>query len=165
MAIFTAAMLLLGALSVIGCFPRYTGAWLYTFCMPIGVCYAWAKSKSVEWNKWMKVILVGLLLWPIAEKNVILYTGFVTTIAMTVIIWPNLSISKCNCKPLKWIGENSYFIYLCEAVVMDSTAVVFSQMNKYIRDSVIIMIIISLVSAKQSLTRLLNRIVREKNEC
>lgn len=94
--------------------------------MLIGVCYAWAISNRTKYFKWMNTIFMGMLLWSIAENNVILYTGFVTTIAVMVILWPYLNISKRNCKPLKWIGDNSYFIYLCEAVVMDSIAVIFS---------------------------------------
>lgn len=155
--LFTIASLLLAFLAAIGLFPRYTGAWLYVFGMPIGVAYSWSICEEKKWNKEALIALCGLLLWPIAQNNVLLYTGFVTSVGLSIIVLPNIRIRVTGNKLLKWIGKNSYFIYLCEAVVIDTMGYMLPEINRYIRDVLIVGVIALITSGKQILVKILKK--------
>lgn len=153
--VFTITSVILAILAAIGLFPRYTGAWLYVFGMPIGVGYSWLVYKEKKCNKIVIIALLGLLLWPIAQKNVLLYVGFVTAVGLSITILPNIGIHLIDNRILKWIGKNSYFIYLCEAVAIDTMGYMFPSMNIYVRDIMIMGVIVLLTSGKHFLVKVL----------
>lgn len=131
MLLFTMANMLLAFGAAVGLFPRYTGAWLYVFGMPIGVVYSYFVYVEKKWRSGIVLVMFGLLLWPIVQQNVLLYTGFVTAVGMSITILPNLGVCLKNNRVLEWIGKNSFFIYLCEAVVIDTIGFIFPRMNRY----------------------------------
>lgn len=145
-------------MAAIGLFPRYTGAWLYVFGMPIGVVYSWLICERKEWNTGALIVLCGLLLWPIAQNSVLLYTGFVTAVGLSITILPNIGICLNGNKILKWVGKNSYFIYLCEAVVIDTMSYMLPEINRYIRDVLIVEVIALITLGKQILVKMLKRV-------
>ena len=128
------------------------------FGMPIGVVYSWLICEEKKWNKGVLIALCGLLLLPIAQNNVLLYTGFVTAVGLSITILPNIGICLNGNKILKWVEKNSYFIYLCEAVVIDIMSYMLPEINRYIRDALIVGVIALITLEKQILVKILKSV-------
>ena len=136
--IFIGYTFLISCLAFLGMFPRYTGVWIYTFGMPIGIFYSYVVQK-IKLSKYYLIAFLVLIFWPIAEKNVFLYCLFITGVGMMVPICSNI-ITKYNLNLDIWegIGKISFYIYLCEAVIIDTVSNFFPNVRKGVIDFLII---------------------------
>lgn len=139
-----------------GLFPRYTGLWIYTLGFPIGVFYSQYLDK-LKWHNAFCIIAFGLLLWPVATKHVILYFLFVTIIGLMTIAIPNIVEQIPELKALKYIGENSFYIYLFEAVVINICGYYLtSKINRITLNLIIMVDILMLCIMRNAVRKLYN---------